>query len=108
MAIRSVTGAGQQRTNAKKERSIPATRQRCEACDAPASTPRRFEGSFAACLDRDQLRFNQLTVELAGLQQLVVRAGGDDAPLVDDDDPIDVDNGRKAVRDDEGGRFVIE
>ena len=43
-------------------------------------------------LDCHQLRFDQLAIKRAGLQQVVVRTGSGDPAVVEDDHSIDIDD----------------
>jgi len=49
------------------------------------------------------LRFDNLAVGVAPLEQLGVRADADDSPVVQDDDAIGIDDSADALRDDEDG-----
>lgn len=67
--------------------------------------PRWLSGKMS---NRHELRLHQLPVESTGLKQRVVVADVGDPPAIEDDDAVDVDDGRQPMRDDERGRSIIQ
>ena len=48
-----------------------------------------------------ELQRRQARIQLVALQQLRVRADGDDAAVIEHDDAVGFEDGREAVRDDD-------